>query len=68
MHEKDRRRRYDTPNELMADLFSDATLETMAGLKRLFDPEELLNPCKVLPTGRGCMEIRQAPLRPGTEL
>ena len=34
----------------------------MARLKTLFDPENRLNPGKMLPTGRGCMEIRQAPL------
>src|SRR5262249_30275388 len=50
-------------NELMPDLFSEPSLEMMARLKKLFDPEGLLNPGKVLPTGKGCMEIRQAPLR-----
>jgi glycolate oxidase len=34
----------------------------MARLKRLFDPENRLNPGKMLPTGMGCMEIRQSPL------
>ena len=46
-------------NELMAKLFPPETLETIARLKALFDPEGLLNPGKMLPTGRGCMEIRQ---------
>ena len=55
-------------NELMGDLFSEPTLEMMARLKGLFDPECLLNPGKVLPTGRGCMEIRQPPLKTGTEM
>ncbi len=49
-------------NELMSSLFSEDSLECMARLKQLFDPENRLNPGKVLPTGRGCMEIRQAPL------
>ncbi len=45
--------------EMMDRQFSSATLETIAGFKRLFDPGCRLNPGKVLPTGRGCMEIRQ---------
>ncbi len=53
-------------NTLMPDLFTPQTLETMRDLKRLFDPEERLNPGKVLPTGRGCVEIRQPALGPGS--
>ncbi len=34
----------------------------MARLKTLFDPEARLNPGKVLPTGKGCLEIRQPAL------
>ena len=49
-------------NELMAQLFSPDTLETIARFKRLFDPENRLNPGKVLPTGKGCLEIRQPAL------
>jgi glycolate oxidase len=49
-------------NELMARLFSPATLDAILGFKLLFDPDARLNPGKVLPTGRGCLEIRQAPL------
>jgi glycolate oxidase len=45
--------------ELMKDQFSEASLEILAGLKKLFDPDCRFNPGKVLPTGRGCMEIRQ---------
>jgi glycolate oxidase len=48
-------------NELMARQFPPETLELMLNLKRLFDPDALLNPGKVLPTGRGCLEIRQIP-------
>jgi glycolate oxidase len=55
-------------NELMAVLFPAATLEMMGRLKSLFDPEGRLNPGKVLPTGRGCMEIRQTPIEAGTQL
>jgi glycolate oxidase len=51
-------------NEMMARQFKPETLETMGAFKRLFDAENRLNPGKVLPTGRGCLEIRQ---RPGTE-
>jgi glycolate oxidase len=45
--------------ELMAAQFSDESLEMIRGFKNLFDPECRLNPGKVLPTGKGCMEIRQ---------
>jgi glycolate oxidase len=48
-------------NEMMAHQFSSDTLEMMARFKKLFDPQCRLNPGKVLPTGRGCMEIRQKP-------
>lgn len=48
--------------ELMGHLFSPDTLDTIARFKHLFDPECRLNPGKVLPTGRGCMEIRQRPV------
>ncbi len=52
-------------NELMARLFSPDSLEMISRLKTLFDPDGRLNPGKLLPTGRGCLEIRQAPLQPG---
>ncbi|HJZ99705.1 MAG TPA: FAD-linked oxidase C-terminal domain-containing protein [Candidatus Solibacter sp.] len=48
-------------NELMAQQFPAETLEMILRLKQLFDPDALLNPGKVLPTGRGCLEIRQSP-------
>jgi glycolate oxidase len=48
--------------ELMTYMFSEETLEMIGRLKSLFDPDGRLNPGKVLPTGRGCLEIRQAPL------
>jgi glycolate oxidase len=53
-------------NELMARQFSPETLEMIGRLKALFDPDNRLNPGKVLPTGRGCLEIRQAPLAAGS--
>ncbi len=49
-------------NELMDRLFSADSLDYIGRFKALFDPELRLNPGKVLPTGRGCLEIRQAPL------
>jgi len=49
-------------NELMDKLFSAESLDYIARFKALFDPAQMLNPGKVLPTGRGCLEIRQAPL------
>ncbi|MBM3787158.1 MAG: FAD-binding protein [Acidobacteria bacterium] len=48
--------------ELMTELFSPDTLDMIGRFKNLFDPTCLLNPGKVLPTGRGCMEIHQKPL------
>jgi glycolate oxidase len=52
--------------ELMAHQFSDQSLELISSIKNLFDPLCRLNPGKVLPTGRGCMEIRQRPLTEAT--
>ncbi|HTW31761.1 MAG TPA: FAD-linked oxidase C-terminal domain-containing protein [Candidatus Sulfotelmatobacter sp.] len=45
--------------ELVGEQFPAETLELIARFKKLFDPECRLNPGKMLPTGRGCMEIRQ---------
>jgi glycolate oxidase len=53
-------------NALMAQLFTGETLDAMRKLKLLFDPDGRLNPGKVLPTGRGCLEIRQPTLSPGS--
>ena len=47
--------------ELMAHMFSSDSLDMIGYLKHVFDPECLLNPGKLLPTGRGCLEIRQPP-------
>jgi glycolate oxidase len=55
-------------NGLMAELFAPETLDMMGRLKLLFDPDGRLNPGKVLPTGRGCLEIRQTPIGAGTPL
>ena len=53
-------------NDLMPKLFGDQTLEMIRRLKNLFDPEGLFNPGKILPTGKGCLEIRQPALAPGS--
>jgi glycolate oxidase len=53
-------------NELMAKLFTEETLDMIGRLKLLFDPDARLNPGKVLPTGRGCLEIRQKALGSGS--
>jgi glycolate oxidase len=45
--------------EMMSRQFDDDSLDMIRRFKELFDPGCRLNPGKVLPTGRGCMEIRQ---------
>jgi len=45
--------------ELIGEQFPDETIEMISRLKALFDPGCRLNPGKMLPTGKGCMEIRQ---------
>jgi glycolate oxidase len=47
--------------DMMAHLFPEETLDLIKRFKTLFDPECRLNPGKVLPTGKGCLEIRQRP-------
>ncbi len=47
--------------ELMSRQFSDDTLNAIRKFKNLFDPQCRLNPGKMLPTGKGCLEIRQRP-------
>lgn len=47
--------------EMMGRLFPEDTLDLIKEFKKLFDPECRLNPGKVLPTGKGCLEIRQRP-------
>ncbi len=51
-------------NELMSKLFSAESLDYIGRFKTLFDPAGRLNPGKVLPTGKGCLEIRQRPGSP----
>ncbi len=45
--------------DLMPRLFSEDSLDLMRRLKEVFDPERRFNPGKVLPTAKGCIEIRQ---------
>jgi glycolate oxidase len=47
---------------LMTRLFSEDSLDMIRQFKVLFDPDGRLNPGKVLPTGKGCLEIRQQAL------
>ena len=48
--------------ELLGHQFSDESLDLMRRIKQMFDPLCRLNPGKVLPTGKGCVEMRQPPL------
>ena len=41
-------------------IFSPADLDAMARLKAAFGSTDLYNPCKLLPTGKGCGEVTQA--------
>ena len=50
-------------NELMPELFSEDSLAQMERLMRIFNPDGRLNPGKILPTGKGCLEVR-APAAP----
>ena len=45
-------------NDLMPLAFSQDSLDMMETLIKVFDPDRRLNPGKVLPTGKGCLEIR----------
>ena len=55
-------------NEMMARQFTSQTLDVMRRFKELFDPTNRFNPGKMLPTGRGCLEIRQPALGAGGTL
>jgi glycolate oxidase len=48
--------------EIMPLLFSDDDLETMTRVKRVFNPDERLNPAKMLPLTKSCGEIRVKPM------
>ena len=51
--------------ELMSEMFTDDDLEAMRELRRVFDPQGLCNPGKVLPTPGGCVEVTRPPPRGG---
>lgn len=44
--------------DLMSEMFSPEDLVAQAMVKRIFNTNELCNPCKVLPNQRGCAEHR----------
>ena len=41
-------------------IFSEADMEAMAKVKAAFGSNELFNPCKMFPTGKGCGEVSQS--------
>ncbi len=41
---------------MMSELFAEVDLATMAAFRRAFNPDDLLNPGKILPAGGGCGE------------
>ncbi len=45
-------------NEMMPLVFSPSSLEMIRRLKDVFNPDGRLNPGKLLPTGKGCLEVR----------
>ncbi len=45
----------------MSWVFSEADLEAMADVKRVFDPANRFNPAKLFPTPVACGEVRRAP-------
>jgi glycolate oxidase len=47
--------------EMMSHAFPEETLDLIKQIKALFDPQCSLNPGKILPLGKGCLEIRQRP-------
>jgi len=49
-------------SELMPLMFSDADLDLMQGVRKVFNPTGILNPDKILPLGKGCGELRVQPL------
>ena len=49
-------------NEMMPLLFPAGSLEMIGRLKNVFNPDNRLNPGKLLPTGKGCMEVRPSVL------
>ena len=50
-------------NDMMPAIFSEESLDMMERLIKIFNPDRRLNPGKLLPTGKGCLEIRPVPAR-----
>lgn len=50
--------------EFMPLLFQDDDLQSMRLARAAFNPQELLNPGKILPTPRACVEVRSAARKP----
>ena len=50
-------------NDMMPAIFSQESLDMMERLIKVFNPDRRLNPGKLLPTGKGCLEIRPVPAR-----
>lgn len=46
-------------NEFMPLMFSEADLALMREVRRVFNPDDALNPGKLLPTRKSCMEIKR---------
>jgi glycolate oxidase len=46
---------------MMHELYAPADLEVMGRLRRAFNPDGRLNPCKILPGGGGCREAGPEP-------
>jgi glycolate oxidase len=43
--------------EYMDMVFTDTDLDVMMQVKRVFNPDGLLNPSKIFPSRRGCTEV-----------
>ena len=48
-------------NDMMPAIFAPESLDMMERLIKVFNPDHRLNPGKLLPTGKGCLEIRPVP-------
>lgn len=48
-------------NDMMPAVFRQESLDMIEELIKVFNPDRRLNPGKLLPTGKGCLEIRQPP-------
>ena len=46
--------------DYMSWIFSPADIEAMLQLRRAFDPLDAMNPCKQLPSGASCADIKTA--------